>query len=331
MALRVAINGFGRIGRLVLRAWLERGGKSFDIVAINDLAPPATNAHLLNYDTVHGGLVNKAQMVDGKLMVGGAAIAMVRQADPAALPWGAHNVDVVLECSGRFTKRAEAEKHITAGAKRVLISAPATDEDFTVVYGINDSQLQAEHKVISNGSCTTNCLVPVVVTLHKAFGIVHGFMTTVHSYTADQRLVDTAHDDLQRARAAAQSMIPSTTGAAKAVFKVLPELKGKLDGVAVRVPTPNVSMIDFTFVASRPVTVDEVNAALRAAASGMNGIMGVTDEPLVSSDFNHNAHSAIVALPETRVVDGTFVRVLAWYDNEWGFANRMVDVTALLK
>ncbi|MGE3769668.1 MAG: type I glyceraldehyde-3-phosphate dehydrogenase [Bdellovibrionales bacterium] len=330
MTARVAINGFGRIGRLTLRAYLEHQNLPFQVVAINELAPVPTSAHLLQFDSVHGRLKQSVSVSGEELMIGNHKIAMVHESDPAKLPWKDMGIDIVLECSGRFTKRDAAAKHLSAGAKRVFISAPATDEDITVVYGVNHKDVKAGHSIIANGSCTTNCLVPVVVALQQAFGIVHGFVTTVHSYTADQRLVDTAHDDLQRARAAAQNMVPASTGAAKAVFKVLPELKGKLDGVAVRVPTANVSMIDLTAVVTRPVTIEEVNAALVKAAAGMNGVMAVTDKPLVSSDFNHDPHSATVALGETKVVDGTFVRVLAWYDNEWGFVNRMIDVTSLL-
>lgn len=328
---RLAINGFGRIGRLILRAHIENPAHPFDIVAINELATPETNAHLMNHDSVHGRLPQKAALDGDALVVGDTRARLLRVAEPAALPWGDMGVDVVLECTGRFTTRASAAQHLAAGAKKVLISAPAADDDYTAVFGVNHAGLLPSHTVVSNGSCTTNCLVPVVVTLHDAFGIVHGFMTTVHSYTSDQRLHDSAHDDLQRARAAALNMIPTSTGAAKAVFKVLPELKGKLDGVAIRVPTPNVSLVDLTVVVSRSTTAEQVNAALSAAASGpLKGVLAVTSQPLVSGDFNHDPHSAIVALGETKVVDGTFVRVLAWYDNEWGFSNRMLDVAALM-
>lgn len=328
---KLAINGFGRIGRLVLRAYLESNDLPFDIVAINELAPAETNTHLLNFDSVHGRLASPATVSGDRLKAGAVDARLLQIADPAQLPWAEMGVDLVLECSGRFTARSDAAKHLQAGAKKVLISAPATDEDYTVVYGVNHAGLQAAHAVVSNGSCTTNCLTPVVVTLHKEFGIKHGFMTTVHSYTADQRLVDAAHSDLYRARAAALNIVPASTGAAKAVFKVLPELKGKLDGVAVRVPTPNVSMVDLTVVVERDVTVEQINAAFVAAAAGtLQGVLTTTALPLVSGDFNHDVHSAIVALPETKVVDNRFVRVLAWYDNEWGFSNRMLDVARLM-
>lgn len=331
MAPRLAINGFGRIGRLVMRAYLENPTHPFEIVAINELAAPATNLHLLNYDSVHGRMLPPAELSDGMLCAGKVRAKLLREADPAKLPWHDMDIDVVLECSGRFTARADAAKHLAAGAKKVLISAPATDEDYTVVYGVNHAGLLPEHAVVSNGSCTTNCLTPVMVALHRAFGVERGFMTTVHSYTSDQRLHDAAHDDMYRARAAALNMIPTSTGAAKAVFKVLPELKGKLDGAAIRVPTPNVSLVDLTVTVAQPATVEAVNKALTAAAStDLRGVLGVSDAPLVSGDFNHDARSAVVALGETRVVDGTFVRVLAWYDNEWGFSNRMLDVAALM-
>lgn len=330
--MRVAINGFGRIGRLVLRAWLESTQHSdFDIVALNDLAPGETNAHLLNYDSVHGRLATPA-MVDGdNLKIGDRTIRMLRVATPADLPWTDLKIDLVLECSGRFTKRADAEQHLKAGAKKVLVSAPATDDDITVVYGVNHQDLKPEHTIVSNASCTTNCLAPLAAVLDAAIGIERGFMTTIHSYTGDQRLVDTAHEDLHRARAAAQSIIPTSTGAAKAVGKVLPRLKGKLDGTAIRVPTPNVSAVDFKFDAARDTTVDEVNAVLKAAAEGdLKGILAVSAAPLVSIDLNHDAHSSTVMLPETKVIDGRFVRVFSWYDNEWGFSNRMLDVASLM-
>ena len=309
MPIRVAVNGFGRIGRLVLRAAFESGRKDVEFVAINDLADAHTNAHLLKYDSVHGRFPGTVE-VDGKDL----------------------NIDIAFECSGIFTKKDDAGKHLIAGAKKVLISAPATDEDLTVVYGVNHDQLKASHTVVSNASCTTNCLAPVASVLHDAIGIDHGFMTTIHSYTGDQRTVDTMHKDLHRARAAAINLIPTSTGAAKAVGKVLPSLKGKLDGTSIRVPTPNVSVVDFKFVAKRATTVDEVNAAIsKAAASGpLKGILGVYSEDLVSSDFNHDPHSSIFAIKETKVIEGTFVRVMSWYDNEWGFSNRMCDTAVAM-
>ncbi len=326
MTTRVAINGFGRIGRLVLRAALESGRKDVEFVAINDLADAATNAHLLKYDSVHGRLNAKVETDGNDLIVDGVRIKGVQGADPAKLPWGELGIDVVMECSGRFTKRADAAKHLEAGAKKVLISAPATDEDITVVYGVNHGDLKAAHTIVSNASCTTNCLAPVAFVLDQTVGIAHGFMTTIHSYTGDQRVVDTAHKDLHRARAAAMSMIPTSTGAAKAVGKVLPALKGKLDGTAIRVPTPNVSVVDFKFTAKKPTTVEEIKEAMTKAANGpLKGILGVYSEPLVSIDFNHDPHSSIFALNETKVIEGTFVRVMSWYDNEWGFSNRMSD------
>lgn len=327
MAVKVAINGFGRIGRLVLRALIESGRKDIEVVAINDLADANSNAHLLKYDSVHGRFPGTVEVVDGNLVVNGHTIRSVQQRDPAQLPWGELGVDIALECSGIFTSREAASKHLTAGAKKVLISAPATDEDLTVVYGVNHQKLTAEHRIVSNASCTTNCLAPVAYVLNNGIGIAHGFMTTIHSYTGDQNTVDTFHKDLHRARAAALNIIPTSTGAAKAVGKVLPELKGKLDGTSLRVPTPNVSVVDFKFVAKRNTTVEEVNQLIKdAAASGpLKGILGAYAEPLVSTDFNHDAHSSIFALNETKVMEGNFVRILTWYDNEWGFSNRMGD------
>lgn len=326
MTTRVAINGFGRIGRLVLRAAMASGRKDIEFVSLNDLANAQTNAHLLKYDSVHGRFNGEVAVDGNDLIINGLRVKGLQGADPIKLGWGEMGVDVVLECSGRFTKRADAAKHLEAGAKKVLISAPATDEDLTVVYGVNHSELKAAHTIVSNASCTTNCLAPVASVLDKTVGIAHGFMTTIHSYTGDQRVVDTAHSDLHRARAAAMNMIPTSTGAAKAVGKVLPALKGKLDGTAIRVPTPNVSVIDFKFVAKRATTAEEIQEAMKAAAAGeLKGILGVYDEPLVSTDFNHDARSSIFALNEVRVMEGTFVRVLSWYDNEWGFSNRMSD------
>jgi glyceraldehyde 3-phosphate dehydrogenase len=333
MAVKVAINGFGRIGRLVLRALFESGRTDIEVVAINDLADAKSNAHLLKYDSVHGRFPGTVDVVDGNLVVNGHTIRSVQQRDPAQLPWGELGVDIALECSGIFTSRDAASKHLTAGAKKVLISAPATDEDLTVVYGVNHHKLTAEHKIVSNASCTTNCLAPVAYVLNNGIGIDHGFMTTIHSYTGDQNTVDTFHKDLHRARAAALNIIPTSTGAAKAVGKVLPELKGKLDGTSLRVPTPNVSVVDFKFVAKRNTTVEEVNQLITEAANGpLKGILGAYTEPLVSGDFNHDAHSSIFALNETKVMEGNFVRILSWYDNEWGFSNRMGDtVIAMAK
>jgi glyceraldehyde 3-phosphate dehydrogenase len=331
MAVKVAINGFGRIGRLVLRAIYESGRTDIEVVAINDLADLKTNAHLLKYDGVHGRFPGTVEARGDLLVVNGHEIKGVQQRDPTQLPWGALGVDVALECSGIFTKRDDAAKHLTAGAKKVLISAPATDEDLTVVYGVNHDKLTPEHKIVSNASCTTNCLAPVAFVLNNLIGIEKGFMTTIHSYTGDQRIVDTMHKDLHRARAAALNMIPTSTGAAKAVGKVLPDLKGKLDGTAIRVPTPNVSVVDFKFIAKRATSPDEVTKAILDAANGpLKGILGAYDEDLVSSDFNHDGHSSIFALKETKVIDGNFVRILTWYDNEWGFSNRMADTAVAM-
>ncbi|WP_114394359.1 type I glyceraldehyde-3-phosphate dehydrogenase [Oleisolibacter albus] len=331
MAVKVAINGFGRIGRLVLRAIYESGRTDIEVVAINDLADAKTNAHLLKYDSVHGRFPGTVEVVDGNLVVNGHTIRSVQERDPAQLPWGELGIDVAMECSGRFTKRDDAAKHLTAGAKKVLISAPATDEDITVVYGVNHDKLTPEHKIVSNASCTTNCLAPVAYVLHNAIGIDHGFMTTIHSYTGDQNTVDTFHKDLHRARAAAVNIIPTSTGAAKAVGKVLPDLKGKLDGTAIRVPTPNVSVVDFKFVAKRETSKEEIAKLINDAAAGpLKGVLGVYSEDLVSTDFNHDAHSSIFALNETKVIQGTFVRILSWYDNEWGFSNRMSDTAVAM-
>ncbi|HUY69109.1 MAG TPA: type I glyceraldehyde-3-phosphate dehydrogenase, partial [Alphaproteobacteria bacterium] len=296
-----------------------------------DLADAATNAHLLKYDSVHGRFPGTVEVDGNDLIVNGKRVKGLQVRDPAQLPWKDLGIDVAMECSGIFTKRADAEKHITAGAKKVLISAPATDEDLTVVFGVNNKELKASHTVVSNASCTTNCLAPVAHVLFDAIGIERGFMTTIHSYTGDQRVVDTMHKDLHRARAAALNIIPTSTGAAKAVGKVLPALKGKLDGTSLRVPSPNVSVVDFKFDAKRATTVEEVNAAIKKAADGpLKGILGCYNEPLVSTDFNHDTHSSIFALGETKVVDGTFVRVMSWYDNEWGFSNRMSDTAVAM-
>lgn len=331
MTARVAINGFGRIGRLVLRAAFESGRNDVEIVAINDLADVNTNAHLLKYDTVHGRFNGDVSVANGNLIINGHEVKCVQERDPTALPWGDMGVDVAMECTGIFTGREAAGKHLEAGARKVLISAPGTDEDITVVYGVNSDKLTGEHKIVSNASCTTNCLAPVAAVLHNTVGIQHGFMTTIHSYTGDQRIVDTMHKDLHRARAGACNMIPTSTGAARAVGKVLPELKGKLDGVAIRVPTPNVSVVDLKFVAEKDTTVEEINAAITAAADGaMHGVLGYYDEPLVSSDFNHDPRSSIFALNETKVLDGRLVRVMSWYDNEWGFSSRMSDTAVKL-
>ncbi|MCB9959141.1 MAG: type I glyceraldehyde-3-phosphate dehydrogenase [Rhodospirillaceae bacterium] len=330
MAIKVAINGFGRIGRLVARAIFERAGDDVELVAINDLADLNTNAHLFKYDSVHGRWPGTVDKTGDALVINGKTVKVLQQRDPAQLPWGDMGVDIAMECSGIFTKRDDAGKHLTAGAKKVLISAPATGEDITVVYGVNSDKLTADHKIVSNASCTTNCLAPVAFVLNNAIGIEHGFMTTIHSYTGDQRIVDTMHKDLHRARAAAMNIIPTSTGAARAVGLVLPELKGKLDGVALRVPTPNVSLVDLKFVAKKATSVDEISAAIKDAAAtpGLTGILGWYDEPLVSGDFNHVSNSSTFAINESKVIDGTFVRVMTWYDNEWGFSCRMAD-TAL--
>ena len=328
MTTKVAINGFGRIGRLVARALYEAKRNDIELVAINDLADTATNAHLLKYDSVHGRFPFDVEVSGNDMKINGKIVKVYNSKDPATIPWKDTNVDIVLECSGVFTDRAKAELHLQGGAKKVLISAPATGEDITVVIGVNCDKLTAEHKIVSNASCTTNCLAPVASVLDKAIGIEHGFMTTIHSYTGDQRLVDTMHKDLQRARAAALNMIPSSTGAAKAIGKVIPSLNGKLDGVSIRVPTPNVSVVDFKFVAKRATTAEEVNNAIKAAVDSegpLKGVLGYYSEPLVSTDFNHDPRSSIFSLEGTKVIEGTMVRVMSWYDNEWGFSNRMLD------
>lgn len=332
MAIRVAINGFGRIGRLTLRAALESGRKDIEFVAINDLGSTEMNAHLLQYDSAHGRFPKKVKATKTGIDAGNGVIKVFAERNPEDLPWGRLGVDVVLECTGLFTRREQAEKHLAAGASRVLISAPASGEDLTVVYGVNHDKLRKGHTVASNASCTTNCLAPVAAVMHKAFGIAQGYMTTVHAYTGDQRILDTLHGDPRRARAAAQSVIPTSTGAAKAVGLVLPELAGKLDGTAVRVPTANVSMIDFKFVPRRKTTVEEVNEAAAKAASTrrLKGVLDVNDLPLVSIDFNHNPASSIFDATQTQVIEGKLVRVLSWYDNEWGFSNRMLDTAAAM-
>lgn len=329
MALRVAINGFGRIGRNILRAIHEGKRKDLKVVAINDLGAVETNAHLLRRDSVHGPFPGTIKAYKDAIDIGAGRINVLAERDPASLPWDKLKIDVALECTGLFANKDAASKHLEAGAKRVLISAPAGGVDFTVVYGVNHRKLRKSHKVISNASCTTNCLAPVAQVLNETVGISQGYMTTVHAYTSDQRILDTLHGDLRRARSAAQSIIPTSTGAARAIGLVLPELEGKLDGVAVRVPTPNVSMIDFKVVASRRTSVDAVNAAVKKAARGrLKGVLDTTDEPLVSMDFNHNPASSTFDLTQTQVVGGKLVRVLSWYDNEWGFANRMCDTAA---
>ena len=331
MAIRVAINGFGRIGRLVLRAIYESGRRDIKVVAINDLGSVEANAHLLKYDTVHGIFPFDVKVKGNNLMIGRNAIAVSAESNPTKLAWRKLKVDVAMECTGRFNDRAAAAQLLAAGAKKVLVSAPAKGADLTVVYGINHEMLRKKHKVVSNASCTTNCLVPVVDVLNKAVGIERGFMTTIHAYTGDQRTVDTLHSDLRRARAAASSMIPTSTGAARAVGLVLPEMEGRLDGTAIRVPTANVSMVDLAFDAGKETTVEAINRAISRAARGrLKGVLGTNDEPLVSIDFNHNPLSSIFDLTQTQVIGGTFVRVLTWYDNEWGFSNRMADTAVAM-
>ncbi len=331
MAVKVAINGFGRIGRLVLRAIIESGRKDIQVVAINDLGPVETNAHLLKYDSVHGRFPADVKVSGDTIDVGTGPIKVTALRDPAELPHKELGVDVALECTGIFTSKEKAAAHLKAGAKRVLISAPSENADLTVVFGVNHDKLSADHLVVSNASCTTNCLAPVAKVLNDDIGIERGFMTTIHSYTGDQPTLDTMHKDLYRARAAALSMIPTSTGAAKAVGLVLPELKGKLDGSAIRVPTPNVSVVDFKFVAKRATTAAEVGDAIRrAAAQQLKGILTFTEEKNVSTDFNHDPHSSIFHIDQTRVMEGTLVRVVSWYDNEWGFSNRMADTAVAM-
>ena len=330
MAVRVAINGFGRIGRLVLRAAYEHKNSEIEVVGINDLGPVETNAHLLRYDSVHGRFPGEVTTGDNWMDIGRGKIRVTAERDPAKLPWRELGVDVALECTGIFTKREAAAKHLEAGAKRVVISAPADGADMTIVLGVNQEDLKPEHKVISNASCTTNCLAPVAYVLHQGIGIERGYMTTIHSYTGDQNTVDTLHSDLRRARAAAMSLIPTSTGAARAVGLVLPALKGKLDGTAIRVPTANVSLIDFKFDSARETSSDEVNGLMEDAAKSnrLRGIIGINKAPTVSVDFNHDPHSSTFDVTQTQVLDKRFVRVLSWYDNEWGFSNRMVEVAA---
>ena len=331
MSYKVAINGFGRIGRLVLRALVETGRNDLQIVAINSPGASDVMAHLLAYDTSHGKFDGTITQEGDMMDFGHGQIPLFHERDPAKLPWGALDVDIVLECSGHFNDRDKAAAHLRAGAKRVLISAPANNADLTVVYGVNDKQLTAEHQIISNASCTTNCLAPMAKVLHESVGIEAGFMTTIHAYTGDQNILDNSHKDLRRARAGARSLVPTSTGAASAVGLVLPELAGRLNGSAVRVPTENVSLVDLTFTASRKTTREEINAALTAAAQGpLEGVLGINELPLVSIDFNHNPHSSVADLTQTDVLDGQFVRVVSWYDNEWGFSCRMLDTAAVM-
>jgi glyceraldehyde 3-phosphate dehydrogenase len=331
MAVKVAINGFGRIGRNVLRAIVESGRSDIQVVAINDLGPVETNAHLMRYDSVHGRFPGKVTVSGETIDVGTGPIQVTAIRNPAELPHKDLGVDIAMECTGIFAAKEKARAHLDAGAKRVLVSAPADGADLTVVYGVNHDKLTKDHLVVSNASCTTNCLAPVAKVLNDLVGVDKGFMTTIHSYTGDQPTLDTMHKDLYRARAAAMSMIPTSTGAAKAVGLVLPELNGKLDGTAIRVPTPNVSVVDFKFVAKRETTKDEINAAIKAAAEGpLKGVLGYTAEPNVSIDFNHDSHSSVFHLDQTKVMGGNMVRVLSWYDNEWGFSNRMSDTAVAI-
>jgi len=331
MAVRVAINGFGRIGRLVLRSIVEHARHDIEVVAINDLGPVETNAHLLRYDSVHGRFPGTVTVDGDTIDVGFGKIKVTAERDPANLPHKALGVDIALECTGLFTTKDKAKAHLAAGARRVLVSAPCDEADKTIVYGVNHATLTAEDLVVSNGSCTTNCLAPLAKVLLETCGIERGYMTTIHSYTGDQPTLDTLHKDLYRGRAAAVSMIPTSTGAAKALGLVIPELKGKLDGSSIRVPTPNVSVVDLNVVPTRDTSVAEINAAMQAAANGeLKGVLAVTNDPLVSVDMNHIAASSTVALPQTQVIEGKLVRVLSWYDNEWGFSTRMSDVAIKL-
>ena len=331
MSVRVAINGFGRIGRNILRAIVESARDDIIVVGINDLGPVETNAHLLRYDSVHGKFPADVKVSGNDLDIGQGPIKVTSIRDPKDLPWKELDVDIAMECTGIFTSREKASMHLDAGAKRVLVSAPASGVDLTVVYGVNHQKISKDHLVISNASCTTNCLAPIAMALNNGVGVTQGFMTTIHSYTGDQPTLDTMHSDLYRSRAAAGNMIPTSTGAAKAVGLVLPELNGKLDGVSVRVPTQNVSVVDFKFNASRSTSVDEINNIIKVSANGeLKNILGFTDEPLVSSDFNHDSRSSIFHMDQTKVMDNTFVRVLSWYDNEWGFSNRMSDTAVAI-
>jgi len=329
MALKIAINGFGRIGRLALRSIVETGRQGVDVVAINDLGPVETNAHLIQYDSVHGRFPKDVKATEDTIDVGTGPIKVFAERDPKELPWGDLGVDIVFECTGIFTARDKAAMHLDAGAKRVLVSAPASGADKTIVYGVNHETLASDDTVVSNASCTTNCLAPVAKVIHDTVGIERGYMTTIHAYTGDQPTLDTLHKDLYRARGAATNMIPTSTGAAKAVGLVLPDLSGKLDGSSIRVPTANVSVVDLVVTPKRETTVEDVNAAIVEAADGpLNGVLAYTDKPLVSSDFNHDPRSSIFALKQTQALEGKLLRVLAWYDNEWGFSTRMTD-TAL--
>ena len=333
MAVNVAISGFGRIGRLILRSIIESGRKDVNVVAINDLAPIETNAFLLSNDTVHGPLKQKIGVSKNKIIIGKKSINVYSERDPSKLPWKKLRIDIALECTGLFTSKDKAGMHIKAGAKKVLVSAPCSDADKTIVYGVNEDVLGKNDLVVSNASCTTNCLAPVAKVLHDNFSIVHGYMTTIHAFTGDQSVLDTFHPDLRRARAASLSMIPTSTGAAKAVGLVMPELSGKLDGTAIRVPTPNVSLIDFKFVARKKMTTEKINKLMENASKSkkLKGILSVNSEPLVSSDFNHNPSSSNFDLTQTQVIESTFGRVLSWYDNEWGFSNRMCDTAVAMK
>ena len=333
MGVNVAISGFGRIGRLILRSIIESGRKDVNVVAINDLAPIETNAFLLSNDTVHGPLKQKISVSKNKIIIGKKSINVYSERDPSKLPWKKLKIDIALECTGLFTSKDKAGMHIKAGAKKVLVSAPCSDADKTIVYGVNEDVLGNNDLVVSNASCTTNCLAPVAKVLHDNFSIVHGYMTTIHAFTGDQSVLDTFHPDLRRARAASLSMIPTSTGAAKAVGLVMPELSGKLDGTAIRVPTPNVSLIDFKFVARKKMTTEKINKLMENASKSkkLKGILSVNSEPLVSSDFNHNPSSSNFDLTQTQVIESTFGRVLSWYDNEWGFSNRMCDTAVAMK
>ena len=332
MAINVAISGFGRIGRLVLRSIIENKRKDINIVAINDLAPVETNAFLLSYDSIHGPLKEKVNIKKEKIVIGNKKILVLKERDPKNLPWKKLKIDIVFECTGLFTSKDTASMHLKAGAKKVLVSAPCNDADKTIVYGVNHNTLTKKDIVVSNASCTTNCLAPVTKVLNDNFGIVHGYMTTIHAYTGDQKVLDTFHSDPRRARAAALSMIPTSTGAAKAVGLVMPELAGKLDGTAIRVPTPNVSLIDFKFVTKKKISAESINKAMIKASKSKNlkNVLSVNSEPLVSTDFNHNPASSNFDLTQTQVIDGTFGRVLSWYDNEWGFSNRMCDTAVVM-
>jgi glyceraldehyde 3-phosphate dehydrogenase len=331
MSVRVAINGFGRIGRNVLRAIIEASRKDIEVVALNDLAPVETNAHLLRFDSIHGRFPGEVVVSGDSIECGAGPIKVTAIKNPAELPWKTLGVDIALECTGLFTSKEKAKAHLDAGAKRVLVSAPADQADLTVVYGVNHDKLTRDHLVVSNASCTTNCLAPLAKVMNDAVGIEKGFMTTVHAYTNDQPSQDQFHKDLYRGRAAALSMIPTSTGAAKAVGLVLPELNGKLDGVSIRVPVPNVSVVDLKFVAKRTTTKDEINGAVRRAAEQqLKGILGFTDQPNVSIDFNHDPRSSIFHMDQTKVIDGNLVRVMSWYDNEWGFSNRMADTAVAM-